>query len=97
MDSLLKIEMHDGSRHFAILPANQDWYRVRDHLQKLPGASLTGILCDDVTEAWIDFVYKSHTFTINDQFGEYWFFCKDPNASESILGEVKAHWETLLG
>ena len=58
--------MCDGSRNFAYLPESKDWYAVRDHVKKLRGAQLTKFLCDDVTEAWIDFAYRGFNFSIND-------------------------------
>ncbi len=97
MQNLFDIHLHDGSRQFARLPANSEWNDVREHVKKLPGAELVGLVCDRITEVWMDFTYKNQTFTINDQFCEYWFFIHNPCCQEEILCEVKAHWETLLG
>ena len=97
MARIIDFSMKDGSRHFAELPASADWYSVRDHTNALVGAKLTGFLCDGVTEAWIDFTYMGEAFTINDQCGQYWFFAKNPQCPESVLAEVAAHWEGLLG
>ena len=96
MKRIFDFRMCDGSRNFADLPQNLDWYPVRDHVQALPGAVLTGFLTDHVTEAWIDFTYRSHRFSINDQNGDYWFFVDDPECDEAILGEVLTHFEGLL-
>jgi hypothetical protein len=85
--------MCDGSRNFAGLPQTLDWYPVRDHVSAFPGAELTGFLCDHVTEAWIDFTYRGHRFSINDQYGDYWFFVDDPECDEQILDEVLTHFE----
>jgi hypothetical protein len=49
--------MNDGSRNFGALPQNELWYAVRDHVQNPPSAKLTGFLCDNITEAWIDFSF----------------------------------------
>ena len=88
--------MNDGSRKFAELPQSRLWYDLRDHLQTLRGAVVTGFLTDDVTKAWIDFTYRGHSFTINDQFGDYWFFVDDPTCPDEILTEVVRHCESLL-
>jgi hypothetical protein len=96
MESLQDIRAHNGSRQFASLPATQDWYVVRDHTHSLSGAALTGFACDGVTEAWIDFTYLGESFTINDQFGEYWFFVSNASCNEQHLLAVKAHWASLL-
>ena len=97
MAQLLDDVMVDGSRHFASLPATADWYSVRDHANALPGAEVTGFVCDGITEAWIDFTYRGHSFSINDQFGEYWFFAENAECPEPLLFEVMSHWQALLG
>jgi hypothetical protein len=94
---LTDLRMADNSRRFATFPMAVLWYRVRDHIAELRGATLSGFLCDDVTEAWIDFRYCNHAFTINDQFGEYWLFVNDPACPDNILIDVIGHFETLLG
>jgi hypothetical protein len=88
--------MHDGSRHFGDLPRTVLWYDLRDHISTLKGATITGFLTDDVTEAWIDFTYEGQQFSVNDQFGEYWFFVDDPHCPEKVLEEVLAHCALLL-
>lgn len=88
--------MNDGSRKFAELRQTRLWHDLRDHLQTLHGAVVTGFLTDSITEAWIDFTYRGHSFTINDQFGDYWFFVADPNCPDEILTEVLSHCQRLL-
>ncbi|MCI0581186.1 MAG: hypothetical protein L0332_07410 [Chloroflexi bacterium] len=95
-DQILNLTMHDGSRRFGDLPQSALWYAVRDHVGRLPGAKLTGFVTDHVTEAWIDFTYQGHTFSINDQFGEYWFFVRDPGCPDDILLAVLRHFRLLL-
>jgi hypothetical protein len=96
MIPLLDIRMKDRSRHFHVLPQTRLWYDVRDHVSSLAGAELIGFLCDNVTEAWIDFTYGKQYFTINDQFGEYWFFVNDPTCPANVLTEVATHFARLL-
>lgn len=88
--------MADGSRHFAELPESREAGALRDHLAGLSGASLTGFLGDDLTETWIDFHYRGHDFSINDQLGSWWFFVADPLCPEALLDEVTAHFGALL-
>ena len=93
--------MHDGSRHFGDLPENYsvedpEWHRLREHVRLLPGARITGFLTDDVTEAWIDFTYQGHRFSINNQLDDWWFFVDDPRCPDAILDRVLAHFATLL-
>ncbi len=89
--------MHDGSRHFGDLPLTVLWYDLRDHIQGIPGAQLTGFVTDHVTEAWIDFDYKGYRFSVNDQYGDYWFFVEDSACPDDILQEVLAYCALLLG
>lgn len=93
---LINLIMHDGSRHFGDLPQTAQWYDVREHVERLPGATLTGFITDGVTEAWIDFTYQGYVFSINDQFGDYWFFVNDPACSDIILSVVMNHFADLL-
>ena len=96
IESIFDIRASDGSRRFAELPQTLLWDAVRDHIAKLDGANLTGFHCDGITEAWIDFEYRNHQFTINDQFGQYWFFVDDPTCPEPVLQEVFRHFWALL-
>lgn len=94
---LLSIVMHDGSRHFGALPQTVIWYELRDHIGRLSGAVVTAFVTDHVTEAWIDFSYRGHYFSVNDQSSDYWFFVDDPDCPAEILWAVLAHCELLLG
>ena len=94
---LLDIRAADGSRQFAALPESASWRALREHVALLPGARVTAFVSDEVTEAWLDFAYGGHDFSINDQFGEYWLFVREPGAPEALLGEVAVHCERLLG
>lgn len=93
---MLNIIMHDGSRHFGDLPERASWYQMRDHIAKLSGAQPTGFITDHITEAWIDFSFSGHEFSINSQFNEYWFFVKDPDCPENLLQQVLNHFRQLL-
>ena len=94
---LLNITMHDGSRHFGDLPQTVLWYALRDHVSALPGAAVTRFLTDNVTEAWIDFTYRHQEFSINDQFGSYWFFVNDPACPDEIMQAVLDYCAQVLG
>jgi len=96
-EKLLSMIMNDGSRHFGDLPQTVLWYELRDHIQQLEGAKVTGFLTDHITEAWIDFSYRGYNFLVNDQFGDYWFFVKEPDCPDDALEAVLTHCESLLG
>lgn len=89
--------MHDGSRHFAALPETAGSDELVSHLKKLEGARKTGFLTDFITEVWIDFTYGGQSFTINNQYGEYWFFVRNPSCPEQLLLKVALHFSQLLG
>lgn len=94
---LIDHRMHDGSRNFLSLPESEPWNLAYEHIVKLAGTAIDRYLTDDVTEVWIDFRYKGHIFTINNQFGEYWFFVKDPRCPDPVLHEIAQHFRRLLG
>lgn len=93
--SLIDFRMHDGSRNFGDVPQYADWYAMRDAVHTLPGAHLTSFVTDGVTEAWIDFDYAGHAFSINDQMGDYWFFVRDPACPDEVLLAVLAHFQRV--
>jgi hypothetical protein len=88
--------MNDGSRQFAALPESKSWHLLRDHLSSLVGVQVTDFITDDVAEAWIDFIYRGHIFTINNQFGEFLFFVTEPSCVDEILTDVVVHCQNLL-
>ena len=95
------LRMNDGSRHFGSLPETYDtespqWHRLRAHLETLPGAALTRFVTDDVTEAWLEWTWREHAFSLNDQHGEWWFFVADPRCPDALLEAVLTHFEVLL-
>jgi len=85
---LLNIAMHDGSRQFGELPESASWDKLRGHLETLAGATVTDFITDDVTEVWIDFNFRGHHFSVNNQNGDYWFFVQDPQSPDEILEAV---------
>ena len=94
---LLSFKAHDGSRQFLKLPESVGWNELRDHITALPGAELTDYLTDHVTEVWIDFLFRGYKFTVNNQFGEYWFFVDDPDCPEHTLSVVAEHCACRTG
>jgi hypothetical protein len=88
--------MHDGSRQFAELPEACVWDEFRQHIAQLAGATVTDYLTDNVTEMWLDFSFRGHAFTVNNQSGDFWFFVRDPACPDDILAAVVEHCESLL-
>jgi hypothetical protein len=94
---LLDDRMHDGSRHFAILPEGWRWRMLRRRIERLPGATVTDFVTDHVTEMWLDFSYRGHAFTVsNPSLGDLWFFVRDPACPDEILWDVVKHCERLV-
>lgn len=94
----LDYRMHDGSRQFAEIPEDlESWEELRDHFKALEGATITRYFTDNVTEVWIDFDLKGHKFTINNQFGDYWFMVADPLCDDEILEAVVSHAHKFIG
>lgn len=88
--------MHDGSRQFAELPEACTWDELRQHIQRLPGATVTNYVTDHVTEIWLDFSFRGHAFTINNQFGDFCFFVGDPACPDDTLTAIVEHCESIL-
>ncbi len=97
MPKLFDMRMRDGSRLFATLPQTASWYELRDHIARLPGASVTGFVTDGITEAWIDVAFRGQALSVNDQSGEYWLFAEDPACPEDVLLAFAQHCAALLG
>jgi hypothetical protein len=96
MPEIYDMRMHDGSRHFASLPESESWESLHEHVGRLEGVTGTSIITDEVTEAWIDFPFRGHEFSINNQSGEFWFFVEDPACPEEVLEAVLTHCKLLL-
>jgi hypothetical protein len=93
---LINAITHSKSRQFVDLPESVDWEVLRGHLEKFSGALVTDYVSDGVTEMWLDFNYKGYKFSINNQYGEYWFFSQNPVCPEEILIEIVEYCEELL-
>jgi hypothetical protein len=92
---LLDERMNDGSRHFALLPQSKSPIRLLLHVLALPGALPTAY-APSLDESWFDFRYRGHKFSVNNQFGDFWFFVQDPSCPEPILIKVANHFARLL-
>ncbi len=86
-----------GKRLFVTLPETVGFERMRSELEALPDCRVLEYLTDGVTEVWIDFEYKGHSFTVNNQLGEYWFFAEDAHCPEVVLLEVAEYCAQKLG
>lgn len=87
--------MHDGSRHFLSLPESMLSTALVQQIKAMTDMQLTEFL-ETIPESWIDFEFRSHEFTINNQFGEYWFFVADRHCPLDILTEIRGRFETIL-
>ena len=93
---LFNFKMNDGSRNFADLPETVFFDELREIAGKLDGARETGFVTDWVTEVWLDFEFRGHKFSINNQNGDYWFFVEKPDCPDEILLEVAGHFQKHL-
>lgn len=95
-NKLFDHRMKDGSRNFVDLPESVFFDELRKIAEKFESAIVTDFVTDWVTEVWLDFEYRGHKFSINNQYGEYWFFVENPNCPDEILLEVVKHFERFL-
>jgi hypothetical protein len=96
LSNLLENKLIDGSRHFVDMPEVAFFDDFYDHTEELEGARLTEFVTDGVTGMWLDFEFRGHEFSVTNQFGDYWFFVRDPECSEEILFEIIEHFRQLL-
>ena len=96
LNNLFKIRMNDGTRHFADMPENALFGEFYERAENLTGAAITEFLTDGVVEMWLDFEFHGHKFSVNNQFGDYWFFVTDPECPDEILFEIIEHFRKLL-
>ena len=93
---LLNDLMGDGSRNFILLPVGKTpSLHMLLRVLSLWGAVPTAYI-PTFAESWIDFRYQGHQFSINDQYGDYWFFVRDPQCPDVILEKVVRHFAKLL-
>jgi hypothetical protein len=93
--TITDFRMHDGSRHFVSLPETQPPSRLLRHIVGL-GFAFPYFYLSSAVECWVDFWYRGQRFTINNQFGEYWLFVKNPTCPEAVLEHVASHFAVLL-
>jgi len=94
--NLLDDRMADGSRNFLLLPVGKTPpIRLLFRVLTLWGAYPTAYVPSQA-ESWIDFKYGNHHFSINNQFGDFWFFVRDPDCPNDILRVVSKHFGGLL-
>lgn len=88
--------MNDGSRHFVDMPEVVFFDDFADYVEELDGAEITEFITDGVVEMWLEFEFRGHKFSVNNQLGDYRFFVEDSNCPEEILLELIDHFRLLL-
>jgi hypothetical protein len=88
--------MTNNTYMFVALPQVRLWHDLHEYLQRLQGVNITGFLTDGVIGSWIDFSFRGHSFTINEQSGQYQFFVGDADCSDEVLSEVTRHCKAFL-
>jgi len=94
--SFVVSDMTKNAYMFVALPQVRLWHDLHTHLQRLQGVNISGFLTDGVIGSWIDFSYRGHAFTINEQSGEYQFFVDDPACPDEVLSEVTRQCKAFL-
>lgn len=93
---LFDIKMNDGSRLFVDMPEVVFFDDFADHVEELEGTEIIEFITDGVVEMWLNFEFRGHKFSVNNQLGDYWFFVENPDCPEEILLEIIDHFRQLL-
>ena len=88
--------MHDGSRHFVSIPEVCSFDEFHRHIESLSCTEITGYTTDNISEMWLDFTFRGHSFSVNNQFGDFWFFVTDSECPDVILKNLIEHCESLF-
>ena len=80
----------------AIADTDRAWQALCEHILLLPGSRIANFVTAGVTEAWIDFTYREHRFSVHHRDGDYCFHVHDPQCPDLSLYHVAAHCERLL-
>jgi hypothetical protein len=94
---LIDRRTEDGSRHFANLPEACTWQALCEHILLLSGTQIANFVAAGLSEAWIDFTYQGHRFSVRHEGGRFCFFVRDPQCPDLSLYRVASHCEDLLG
>lgn len=96
-EELLKKKLNDGARHFVDLPVEFAFFdEFYEHTEKLADAEITEFLTDGIVGMWLEFDFRGHHFSVNNQYTDYWFLVEDANCPEEILMEVIDHFRRLI-
>lgn len=89
---LFDIRMADGSRNFADVPQTLGFEDLHEHLCANAEIKITGYVNAPV-DLWIDFDFRGHKFSLNNQLGDYWMFVDDPACPDDILLAILTYCE----
>ena len=92
----LKSNLPDDALHFVDFPEVIFFDEFYDHVEILDGAVIEEFEVDGTIEMWLEFTFRGHRFFVNNRFGDYWFYAKDPKCPEDILLEIAGHFRKIL-
>jgi hypothetical protein len=85
---LMNTIMRDGSRHFLALRETARPDEIRARLEAIYGIRICQFSRGGF-EWWMFFQCMGWRFSVNNPFGEIWFFVDDPICPEDILNCLK--------
>ena len=93
---LLNNLANDGSRLFCVMPHTRLLQDVYAHLTQLPGVVITGMLRDDIEDAWVEFDYCHYSFVVVEGARDYRFYVNHSLCPDELLLEVLSHCSLFL-
>jgi len=93
---LLNTVANDGSRLFASLPHTRLLVDLYDHLKRIPGLTVTGLVRDELMGAFIECDFCRYVFVIVEESREYRFYVNPRQCPDEILAEVTEYCDRFL-
>jgi hypothetical protein len=94
---LIDRRTEDGSRHFASLPKTCQWQALCEHILLLPGVQIANFVLAGASQAWLDFTFRGHRFSVSDGDGQFCLSVHDPQCPDLNVYQVASHCGKLLG
>jgi hypothetical protein len=81
---------------FCKFPQTRLGCEIRERLVELPGVAVTDAIDAPIAGSWIEFTFRGHSFTINEESEEFVFYVEDGDCPAAVLAEVAGHFDLFF-